>query len=384
MSGRKRKQKPPERFNEEKRTKMTWNMLDMANVANGACDQSSTTSCIYSPRSPVASETLITPRGLNSRKRGKQQAGDRNRNIELNLENSYSQNSVCQLGQFNISLSTSKTQEEELNGASFSDLTDDLWSTDCHPCVIVKLSFEPHCPLTENMDLSGLNNGCLKQVSFRAAVPTVSSEKLDALVYLQNKGVTSLVLKPEQRILKDCWTVVVCLNESALTKLPFASADVTNRKTDKMMKVLMQWFCEFPVKNDLVSQHYNIPVMDRGFDELYDAIKSARERTCLSDSVTQAVAELPQNSSLSDTQHCHVCDATCESRCNCNMVNNGPNGGNILDVQHPLLKPVLRGYQRRAVNWMLRREGCHAMSCHAMTCHAKDIDGMLAKGLFNG
>lgn len=349
---------------------MTWNMFDLQ--AHGASDESMTTTGIYSPQT---SEPNNSPRDLNSRKRDKRQAGDRSKNIELKLENSYSPSCVCQLGLFNISLCTNKIQEDEVrtvNGTNVSSDANELRSTECYPCVIVRLSFEPECILIENMNLhNGLNNGSLRQVSFRAAVPSVSKDKLDALVYLQSKGVVSLVLKPEQHILKDCWEVVVCLNESGLTKLPFASVDVTNRKTDKMMKVLMDWCYDFPVKHDLLSQDCNNPVIDKSFDELYDAIKSVRERTCSADSA-KGDTTMPQDSLVSDPPLCHACSTHSDSRCDCNPELNRPNGVCIFDVQHPLLKPVLRGYQRRAVEWMLRREqGCE------MESHTKQL-GMLA------
>lgn len=354
-------------------------MFDQHVETMGASDQT-TTNCSYSPTAS-ASGINNTPRGLNSRKRYKKQTEDRSKNLELNLENTYSSSCVCQLGLFNINLCTSKTQEAEVrtvNGANVSSLTDELWITDCLTCVIVRLSFEPQSPLSENMDLNGLNNGCLRQVSFRAAVPSVSKDRLEALVYLQNKGVVSLVLRPEQRVLKDCWEVVVCLNESGLTKLPFASMDVTYRKTDKMIKVLMEWFCNFPMKNDLVLQECNNPVIGKSFDELYDAIKSVRETTCPSDLETQAATTLPQNPSLYDPQPCLVCSAHNDCRCDCNTELNRPNGVSSFDVQHPLLKPVLRGYQRRAVEWMLRKEqGCQR------TSHTKQINGTLARGDFN-
>ena len=315
---------------------------------------------------------------MNSRKRDKRQAGDRSKNIELKLENSYPSSCVCQLGLFNISLCTNKIQEDEVrtvNGTNVSSDADELWSTECYRCVIVRLSFEAECLLIENMILNnGLNNGSLRQVSFKAAVPSVSKDKLEALVYLQSKGVVSLVLKPEQHILKDCWEVVVCLNESGLTKLPFASVDVTNRKTDKMMKVLMEWFYDFPVNHDLLSQDCNNLEIDKSFDELYDALKSVRERACSADSA-KGDTTLPQDSLVSDALLCHACSTPNDSRCDCNPELNRPNGVCIFNVQHPLLKPVLRGYQRQAVEWMLRRE----QSCQ-MASHTKQF-GMFVKTL---
>ena len=328
-------------------------MLDVHLPASGLLDESAPSFI----DSPGPSDTTNTPTAVRPRKKNKQQACDRNKNIELNLENCYSKNCVCQLGLFHISLCTNKTQENELRTVNGICPSDDLRSTDCYHCVIVRLSFEPHHPLIENVNFSDLNNGCLRQVSFKAAVPFVSKDKLDALVYLQNKGVISLVLKPEQHILKDSWEVVVCLNESGLTKLPYASADVTNRKTDKTMKVLIEWFYKLSVRNGSVLQDCDNSGIDKDFDELYGAVKAVRESSCSSN--------LPQSSSVSDPQLCRVLHTDGDHRCNCNAEINRPNGQNSFDVQHPLLKPVLRGYQRRAVEWMLRKEqGCQ-MRCQA-------------------
>ena len=366
MSSRKRKQKPPERFSEEKQTEMTWNMFDQHMEAHGGNDESTTTTeNLYFPS---ANEDNNSPRVLNYRKRAKQLAGDRSKNIELKLENCYPPSYVCQLGMFSISLCINKTQEDEvrtvnLNGSDVSSDVDKLWSTDgCHPCVVVRLSFEPECPLIGNLNYDGLNNSSLRQVKFKAAVPSVSKDKLDALVYLQSKGVVSLVLKPEQHILKDSWEVVVCLNESSFTKLPFASADVTNRKTDKMMILLMNWFYDFPGKHDLLSQDCSNLVIDKSFGELYDAIKSVRERNCADSAKADKTS--PQDSLVSDPPLCNACNSPNDSKCDCNAEPNRPGGVNVFDVQHPLLKPVLRGYQRRAVEWMLCREQGNQMESH--------------------
>lgn len=391
MSSRKRKHQPPERYSEEKRAKMTWTMYDMA---SSICDDSSS----FSSTSPEARTEALTRNRLISGKRNVKKAGVR-RNLELNLENSYSQYCVCQLGIFHISLCTSKEQEYEVringtdNGLSFSSLysTDKQWDSDNHPCVTVNLSFEPQFPTTtsssKNVDMAGQNvtddeGDSLRKVSFRAIVPCVSTDKLEALVYLQNKGVISLVLKPEEHILKDCWEVVVCLNESGLTKLPFASVDSTSRKIDKMVKVIMAWFCKFSFGTDQVVQDCDDLVVDKSFEELYDAIKAAHEKACSAHSTKQKTSKLPQNCSFCEPNHSYV-GSTHEKQQRDQYSNpklSRPNGLIVADIQHPDLKPVLRGYQRKAVDWMLRREHGHPLSC--LGNHSGTLDSKKAMNIF--
>lgn len=334
MSSRKRKQKFPEKKSEGKRAKMTWSMTDLAKSVS---DESGTPQFI--PPSLQQDKAATRRRRVASPASTGVPA-----NLELKLENTYSKQNVCQLGCFSICLCTSKEQEDEMrmNGTNVSTahLVEE-WNFDHRNFVIVRLAFETpilSTTLPEIRDCCDQGStsqdevDILKQVSFKATVPNVKHDIIEALVYLQDKGTISLVLKPEQGILKDNWEVVVCLNESGLSRLSFASEEPTSRKIDKMMKDLISWFYDSFVETGVVMDSERGLIADKGFNGLFDSIKAVQKKA------SSAAADTNKQYCVSD-------------RKNEDLV--------VPDVQHPDLKPVLRGYQRKAVEWMLRREyGC--------------------------
>ncbi|XP_068707085.1 E3 ubiquitin-protein ligase SHPRH-like isoform X2 [Montipora foliosa] len=349
MSGRKRKQKLPEKISEEKRAKMTWCMFDQAPFV---CNGSDSLAALASPSPECQNEATCTRNRLGS----KTLQTSETENLELRIENAFPKHCICQLGCFDIYLCTSKEQEDEIrmNGTNVSSPHLDKRDFDNINIITVRLAFLKQNFTATSSEIRDLRDqaSCaqdevdvdvLNQVSFKATVPCASENKLEALVYLQNKGVISLILNPEQGILKDRWEVLVCLHESGLSTPSFPSVEPTSRKIDKMMKILLAWFCESSMTTTSAPTNYGDLTVDKGFERLYDSIKIVREKaTHPADAIEHFYAD-------EEKQHD-------KKRCGSH---NKPISLVVPDVQHPNLKPVLRGYQRNAVEWMLRREcGC--------------------------
>lgn len=345
MSGRKRKQKLPEKISEEKRAKMTWCMFDLAPFV---CNGSDSLAALTSPecqneatRNRLGSKTLQT---------------SETENLELRIENAFPKHCICQLGCFNIYLCTSKEQEDEIrmNGTNVSSPHLDKRDFDNINIITVRLGFLKQNFTATSSEIRDLRDqaSCaqdevdvevLNQVSFKATVPCASENKLEALVYLQSKGVISLILNPEQGILKDHWEVLVCLHESGLSTPSFSSVEPTSRKIDKMMKILLAWFCKSSMTTPSAPTNNGDLTVDKGFERLYDSIKIVREKAIHpADAIEHSYADEEKEH---DKKSCGS--------------HNKPISFVVPDVQHPNLKPLLRGYQRNAVEWMLRREyGC--------------------------
>ncbi|XP_008539094.2 E3 ubiquitin-protein ligase SHPRH [Equus przewalskii] len=138
-----------------------------------------------------------------------------------------------------------------------------------------------------------------------------SGEMLEDLGWLQKKKRIKLYQKPEgNRIIK----VGIYLLEDGLAKLDFLSdANSRMKKFNQLMKRVMEKLHDFIIPDVLEEDEEDSESEPEGqdIDELYHFVKQTHQE---------------------ETQSIQV------------------------DVQHPALTPVLRPYQREAVNWMLQQE----------------------------
>ncbi|EPY84448.1 e3 ubiquitin-protein ligase SHPRH isoform 1 [Camelus ferus] len=138
-----------------------------------------------------------------------------------------------------------------------------------------------------------------------------SGEMLEDLGWLQKKKRIKLYQKPEgNHIVK----VGIYLLEGGLAKLDFLSdANSRMKKFNQLMKRVMEKLYNFVIPDVLEEDEEDSESEPEGqdIDELYHFVKRTHQQ---------------------ETQSIHV------------------------DVQHPALTPVLRPYQREAVNWMLQQE----------------------------
>ncbi|XP_060044687.1 E3 ubiquitin-protein ligase SHPRH isoform X2 [Erinaceus europaeus] len=147
--------------------------------------------------------------------------------------------------------------------------------------------------------------------STAAVSPSVGAELLEDLGWLQSKRRLGLCHRPEgSRALK----VGIYLLEDGLTKIDFPSeASSRMKKVNQLMKRVMGELHSFTVPDVLEEDDEDSENEPEGqdIDELYHFVKQTHQ---------QETYSIP------------------------------------VDVQHPALNPVLRPYQREAVQWMLQRE----------------------------
>ncbi|ELW72893.1 E3 ubiquitin-protein ligase SHPRH [Tupaia chinensis] len=140
---------------------------------------------------------------------------------------------------------------------------------------------------------------------------SVSDEMLEDLGWLQKKRRIKLYQRPEgNHIIK----VGIYLLEAGLAKLDFFSdANSRMKKFNQLMKRVMEKLYNFIIPDMLEEDQEDSENEPEGqdIDELYHFVKQAHQQ---------------------ETRSVQV------------------------DVQHPALMPVLRPYQREAVNWMLQQE----------------------------
>jgi hypothetical protein len=151
-------------------------------------------------------------------------------------------------------------------------------------------------------------------------------EQIDSLAYLCKKSVVDLVanfddLHNEQSQCK----IMVYLNEAGFTAVTVPSEDPSMGKSYKSMKTLMQWL-HGPLLPDVEvqrSKHY-----DDQIEAVFSTLKS--KHNCLAKASTSAADDI--------------------------LPSNAIDINDLDQLQHLSLVPLLRGYQKRAVHWMIERE----------------------------
>ncbi|XP_023384098.1 E3 ubiquitin-protein ligase SHPRH [Pteropus vampyrus] len=321
MSSR-RKRALPVRVDEEKQQQLRWNMHeDRRNEPLTITDDehpcpgsdSSSADCIIlddSLNEEVAhrdkkkcSEVVSVSKSIN-----KKETGDSISplSVKLNIVISpyhFDNSWKAFLGELTLQLLPEQSLSENFSERSFT-----LMSMESSSQFLIYVHTE--CIDTEKQE-KGLNEQigiCDKGIRVESSF---SSEMLEDLGWLQKKRRIKLYQKPEgNHIIK----VGIYLLEDGLAKLDFLSdANSRMKKFNQLMKRVMEKLYNFIIP-DVLEEDEEDPESEpegQDIDELYHFVKRTHQQ---------------------ETQSIQV------------------------DVQHPALIPVLRPYQREAVNWMLQQE----------------------------
>ena len=141
-------------------------------------------------------------------------------------------------------------------------------------------------------------------------------EQIDSLQFLCNKAIVEVVIDVDDLLNRTVCNLVVYLNEKGFTKIDVPSEDPSMKKIYKSMKILMQWL-HGPMLPEIkcnITTHY-----DDQIESVFNALKSKQ-------SATNDISSPKERTT------------------------------NLDKLQHPSLVPLLRGYQKRAVHWMIEQE----------------------------
>ncbi|XP_066229138.1 E3 ubiquitin-protein ligase SHPRH isoform X1 [Saccopteryx leptura] len=318
MSSR-RKRAPPVRVDEEKQQQLRWNMhedrrdevlTDDEHPSSG----SDTSSAICVILEDCGKEE-VAPRGRrryagavsNSESVDKEETGDSlsRSSVKLNVVISpchFDHSWKAFLGEFTLQLLPEQSLVEDCSERSFT-----LMSSESSNQFLVYFHSECTDVDKQKKGLSEPISVCVKGILVESSF---SGELLEDLGWLQKKRKIKLHQKPEgDHIIK----VGIYLLEDGLAKLDFFSdANSRMKKFSQLMKKVMEKLYNF-IPDVLEEDEEDSESESEGqdIDELYHFVKQTHQQ---------------------ETQSIQV------------------------DVQHPALTPVLRPYQREAVNWMLQQE----------------------------
>ncbi|XP_031236244.1 E3 ubiquitin-protein ligase SHPRH isoform X3 [Mastomys coucha] len=313
MSSR-RKRAPPMKVDEEKQQQLHWDMHEdlrreplTLTAEEQACSDADSADCVIIDKDPPES-AVHREKKRRSETLSPLESADKETPLSVTLNVTVSPYRVDHswkafLGDFALQLLPKESLVEH-----FSERTFTLIRSESSSHFLIYVHSE--CKDVEKQEnvLKGSASVCGKGIRVESSF---SSDMLQDLAWLQKRRGIKLYQRPEGN---HTIKVGIYILEAGLTRLDFMSdASSRMKKFNQLMKRVMEKLHNFLIPDVLEEDEENSESEPEGqdIDELYHFVKQTHQQ---------------------ETQSVQV------------------------DVQHPALIPVLRPYQREAVNWMLQQE----------------------------